>query len=95
MILTQKKMNRTDRLKLLDLIINQGDLEALKSLTRPIYPSVLIFEQQGEGLFFNRRLNSTLPAKYKDKVLTDAEANTMLSENGNLTIFLLPDNFRD
>ena len=89
-------MNRTDRLKLLDLIINQGDLEALKSLTRPIYPSVLIYQEQGKGgLLFSGRLNPTLPAPYQDKVLTDAEANTMLSENGNLTIFLLPDNFRD
>ena len=88
-------MNRTDRLKLLDLIINQGDLEALKSLTRPIYPSVLIFEQQGGGLLFSGRLNANIPAWYQDRVMGNKEIDAMLSENGNLTIFLLPYNFRD
>lgn len=87
--------NRTERIKLLDSIFNQGNRERLQSLSRPIYPNILIFETQGERLLFSGRLNPTLPAKYQDKVLTDAEANTMLSENGNLTIFLLPDNFRD
>ena len=88
-------MQRTEKLKLLDGIFNQSNRDSLKSLSRTIYPNVLIFEPQGGGLLFSGRLNATLPAKYKDKVLTDAEANTMLSENGNLTVFLLPDNFRD
>ena len=87
-------MNRTDRLKLLDLIINQGDLEALKSLTRQM-PSVLIFEQQGGGLLFSGRLNANIPAWYQDRVMGNKEIDAMLSENGNLTIFLLPDNFRN
>ena len=88
-------MNRTDRLKLLDLIINQGDLEALKSLTRQM-PSVLIYQEEGKkGLLFSARLNPTLPARYKDRVMGNKEVHAMLSENGNLTVFLLPDNFRD
>ena len=88
-------MNRTDRLKLLDLIINQGDLEALKSLTRPMYPSVLIYQEQGGGLIFSGRLNPTLPARYKDKALNDSEVDTMLFAGGNGITFLLPENHRD
>ena len=87
--------NRTDRLKLLDLIINQGDLKALKSLTRPIYPSVLIFEPQPKGLTFSGRLNAELPKKYLDMIISDAETNTMLAPSGKSVVFLLPDNHRD
>ena len=88
--------NRTDRLKLLDLIINQGDLEALKSLTLPIYPSALIYQEEGKkGLLFSGRLNPTLPARYKDKALNDSEVDTMLFAGGNGITFLLPENHRD
>lgn len=88
--------NRTEKIRMLNSVFNEGNQESLKSLSRATYPNVLIYEpQHGEGLFFNGRLNSTLPAKYQDKVLTDAEANTMFSKNGSLTVFLLPNNFRD
>ena len=89
-------MKRTDKVRLLNSIFNEGNKDSLQLLGRQSYSNnVLIFEPQGEGLFFNGRLNSTLPAKYQDKLLSDAEANTMFSRNGSLTIFLLPNNFRD
>ena len=87
--------NRTDRLKLLDLIINQGDLKALKFLTLPMYQSVLIFEQEGEGLTFSQRLNAELPKKYLDRILDDKDLDTMLAPSGKSVVFLLPDNGRD
>lgn len=89
-------MNRTDRLKLLDLIINQGDLEALKSLTRQIYPSVLIYQEQGKGgLLFSGRLNSELPKKYVNRLLSEKDLDTMLASYGKSLVFLLPHNGRN
>ena len=88
-------MQRTEKLKLLDGIFNQSNRESLKSLSRKFCPSVLIYQEQGGGLLFSGRLNPTLPARYKDRVMGNKEVDAMLSENGNLTIFLLPDNFRD
>ncbi len=87
--------NRESKIKLLDSIFNQSNRDSLKSLSRPIYPRVLIFEPQGGGLVFSGRLNPTLPARYRDKVLNDNEVNTLLSKNGSLTVFFLPDNGRD
>ena len=87
--------NRTERLKLLDSIFNQGNRERLQSLSRPIYPNVLIFEPQGKGfLLLSGILNPTLPAKYQDKALDDTELDTMLFAGGSGTTFLLPDNGR-
>lgn len=87
--------NRTEKVKLLDSIFNQGNTDSLKSLSRPIYPSVLIFQQQGEGLVFNGRLNPTLPKRYQDKVMDDKELDTMFLTGGGGVTFLLPDNGRD
>ena len=86
--------NRIERLKLLNSLFNEDNKDSLKSLTRPSYPSVLIFEVMSEGLQFSRRLNRTLPAKYLDKVLDDTELDTMLFAGGSGTTFLLPDNGR-
>jgi hypothetical protein len=88
-------MQRTEKVKLLDSIFNQGNTDSLKSLSRPIYPNVLIYEAQGGGLLFSGRLNPTLPAKYQDKLMDDKELDTMLLTGGNGTTFLLPDNGRD
>ena len=88
-------MQRTEKLKLLDGIFNQSNKASLKSLNRSIYPSVLIFQQQGGGLLFSGRLNATLPARYQDKILTDTELDTMLVTGGGGVTFLLPDNGRD
>ena len=88
-------MQRTEKLKLLDGIFNQSNRESLKSLSRKFCPSVLIYQEQGGGLIFTEKLNANIPARYQDKVMGNKEVNAMLSENGNLTIFLLPDNFRD
>ena len=87
--------NRTEKLKLLDGIFNQSNRDTLKSLSRPIYPRVLIFEPQGEGLVFNGRLNPTLPAKFQDKKMDDKGLDTMLVAGGGGVTFLLPDNGRD
>ena len=86
--------NRTEKVKLLDSIFNQGNKDSLKSLSRTIYPNVLIFEPHDEGLLFSRRLNANIPAMYQDKVMDDKELDTMLSTGGNGTTFLLPDNGR-
>ena len=86
--------NRIERLKLLDSIFNQGNREQLQSLSRPIYPNVLIFEPQGKGLLLSGRLNPTLPAKYQDKILDDKQLDTMLFAGGSGTTFLLPNNGR-
>ena len=88
-------MQRTEKLKLLDGIFNQSNRDSLKSLSRTIYPNVLIFEPQGGGLLFSGRLNATLPARYKDKALNDSEVNTMLFAGGNGITFLIPDNGRN
>ena len=88
-------MQRIEKVKLLDSIFNQGNTDSLKSLSRPIYSSVLIFEPHGEGLLFDGRLNPTLPAKYQNKIMDDKELDTMLLIGGNGTTFLLPDNGRD
>jgi hypothetical protein len=88
-------MNRESKIKLLDGIFNQSNTDSLKSLSRPIYPSVLIFEPQSGGLQFNGRLNPTLAKRYQDKVMDDKELDTMLLTGGNGTTFLLPDNGRD
>jgi hypothetical protein len=87
--------NRTDRLKLLNSIFNEGNRDSLNALSRKSYPNVLIFEQQGGGLLFSGRLNPTLPARYQDKILTDTDIDTMLLTGRNGTTFLLPNNFRD
>ncbi len=87
--------NRESKIKLLDGIFNQSNRDSLKSLSRPIFPSVLIFEPQGEGLVFNGRLNPTLPSRYKDKIMDDKGLDTMLSTGRNGITFLLPDNGRD
>jgi hypothetical protein len=88
-------MNRESKIKLLDGIFNLSNIDSLKSLSRPIYPSVLIFQQQGGGLLFDGRLNPTLPKRYQDKIMDDKEFDFMLLANGNSIVFLLPDNFRD
>jgi hypothetical protein len=88
-------MQRTEKVKLLDSIFNQGNTNSLKSLSRPIYPSVLIFEPRGGGLLFSGRLNPTLPKIYQDVILDDTQLDTMLVAGGNVTTFLLPNNFRD
>jgi hypothetical protein len=88
-------MQRTEKVKLLDSIFNQGNIDSLKSLSRPIYPNVLIFQQQGGGLLFSGRLNPTLPKRYQDVVLDDLALDTMLLAGGNGTMFLLPENGRD
>ena len=87
-------MQRTEKLKLLDGIFNQSNRDSLKSLSRTIYPNVLIFEPQGEGVIFRKNQNPKLPAKYQDVILDDKALNTMLVAGGNSTAFLLPDNFR-
>ncbi len=87
-------MNRTEKVKLLSSIFNDGNTNDLQALSRPNYPNVLIFEQ-GRGLLLSGRLNPTLPAKYQDKILDDKELDTMLFVGGNGTTFLLPDNGRD
>lgn len=88
-------MQRTEKLKLLDSIVNQGSIDSLKSLRRTIYPNVLIFEPQGEGMLFSGRLNASLPKPYQDVILDDKALNTMLVSGGNPITFLLPNNFRD
>jgi hypothetical protein len=88
-------MQRTDKVKLLDSIFNQGNIDSLKSLSRPNYPNVLIFQQQGGGLLFSGRINPTLPKRFQDVILDDKELDTMLLTGGNGTMFLLPDNGRD
>ena len=87
--------NRTEKVKLLDSIFNQGSRDRLQLLSRPIYPNILIFEPQGGGLLLSGRLNPTLPAKYQDKILDDKEFDTLLFAGGNGTTFLLPNNGRD
>jgi hypothetical protein len=87
--------NRTDKIKILDSIFNEGNRYSLQSLSRPIYPSVLIFQNVADGLLFSGRLNPTIPARYQDKVMDDKDLDTMLLTGGNITTFLLPDNFRD
>lgn len=87
--------DRTEKVKLLDSIFNQGNKDSLKSLSRASFPSVLIFEPQGRGLLFSGRLNPTLPARYQDKKMDDKELDNMILANGKSTVFLLPDNFRD
>ena len=87
--------NRTEKVKLLDSIFNQGNRVGLKSLSRQSYPSVLIYEPQGGGLLFNGRLNPTLPKYYQDKIMDNKELDIMLLTGGNETTFLLPDNGRD
>jgi hypothetical protein len=88
-------MQRTEKVKLLDSIFNQGNREGLQSLSRPIYPSVLIFEPRGGGVLFSGRINPTLPKRFQDVILDDKELDTMLLTGGNGTMFLLPDNGRD
>jgi hypothetical protein len=89
-------MERTEKVKLLDSIFNQGNRDSLKSLNRPIiYPDVIIFQQQGGGLLFSGRLNSMLPKRFQDVILDDKELDTMLLAGGNATTFLLPCNGRD
>jgi hypothetical protein len=88
-------MQRTEKVKLLDSIFNQGNRDSLKSLSRPNYPNVLIFQQQDGGLLFSGRINPTLPKRYQDIILDDKELDTMLLTGGNATTFLLPDNGRD
>jgi 6-phosphofructokinase len=88
-------MKRTDKMKLLDSIFNQGNINSLKSLSRPIYPKVLIYETQGGGLLLSGRLNPTIPARYQDKIMNEKELDTMLFAGGNGTTFLLPDNGRN
>jgi hypothetical protein len=88
-------MQRTQKVKLLDSIFNQGNREGLQSLSLPNYPSVLIFQQQGGGLLFSGKLNATLPKRYQDKIMDDKELDIMLLTGGNGTMFLLPDNGRD
>ena len=87
--------SRTDKIKLLNEIFNQGDRKGLQSLSRPGYPSVLIFEPQGERLLFSGRLNPTLPARYQGKAMDDIELNKMFLGSSSQTVFLLPDNFRN
>ena len=87
--------NRTEKVKLLDSIFNQGNKDSLQSLSSTIYPNVLIFEPQGGGLVFSGRLNANIPARYQDRVLNDTQVNTMLSTGGSRTTFLLPDNGRE
>ncbi len=87
--------SRTDKIKLLDSILNQGNKDSLQSLSRSIYPNVLIYQERLEGLLFSGKLNATLPARYQDKVLNDKQLNAMLIAGGNGTAFLLPDNGRD
>ena len=86
--------NRTEKVKLLNSIFNEGNKDSLHSLSRPIYPSVLIFQNVADGLLFSGRLNDTLPSRYQDKVMDDKDLDTMLLTGGNITTFLLPDNFR-
>lgn len=88
-------MERTKKLQLLNSIFNECNQHSLKSLSRPIYPSVLIFKPQGGRLLFNGRLNPLLPAKYQGKIMEDKELDSMLFAGGNPTTFLLPDNGRD
>jgi hypothetical protein len=88
-------MNRTDKINLLEKVFNQGNKDSLKSLSRPSCPTVLIFEPQSKGTFFDARLNPTLPKKYQNKVLSDYDIDTMLLASGNQTTFLIPDNGRD
>ncbi len=88
-------MQRTDKIRLLDGIFNLSNRESLQSLKRPIYPCVIIYEQQGGGMLFSGRLNPTLPKIYQDVILDDTQLDTMLVAGGNVTTFLLPDNFRD
>ena len=87
--------NRTEKIKLLDSVFNQGNRDSLQSLSRPIYPNVLIYQDHGEGLLFSGKLNATLPTRYQDKVLDDKQLNAMLIVGGNGITFLLPDNGRD
>ncbi|MES2519934.1 MAG: hypothetical protein V4585_17590 [Bacteroidota bacterium] len=87
--------DRTEKVKLLDSIFNQGNKENLKSLSRASFPCVLIFEPQGGGLLFSEKLNEALPARYQNKVMDDKELDTMLLTGGKGTAFLLPDNGRD
>lgn len=86
--------NRKSKIKLLEGIFNQSNNDGLKSLRRGNFPKVLIYELQGEGMLFSRRLNADIPAKYQDVVLDDKELNTLFVSFRNLKTFLLPDNGR-
>ena len=86
--------SRKSKLALLDQAFNEGNKESLKSLSRQMYPSVLIFRTNGDVINLSPRLNPTLPEKYTNRNLSDKDIDAMLEPSGKSVVFLLPDNGR-
>ena len=86
---------RLEKIQLLNQAFNEGNADSLQTLSRPFFPVAFIFKQYKEGMLFDARLNSTLPASYQDRIMNDNEIGAMLAESGNLNTFFLPDNGRD
>lgn len=87
--------NRYEKLQLLDQIFNQSNKGSLQFLSRPIFPNVLMYQEQNKGLLFSGRLNPSIPKRYLDVILNDNDVYIMLAAGGNATTFLLPDYGRD
>ena len=87
--------DRLEKIKMLNRVFNDGNKDSLRSLSRQMYPSILIFRTNGDVMNLSPRLNPTLPEKYTNRNLDEAELDAMLSTGGNRTTFFLPENGRD